>query len=227
MTGSKVLVAAAVTALFLLLPSSASAQGVRVMPHGFFGSATVGGSPAKDGASVAAFVDGEQVDSVEVSGGSYPVLFVEPALGGSFDGKTVSFTIGGIPAAETFIWVQGEVTILNLTAFPSQATPTPPPPTPAPILIAGEKGPPGPTGPPGPQGVQGVSGPAGAGGPAGPPGQAGPAGASGASGTQGRLGPTGPTGESGSSLLAILALVFGILAFLGTFGGLVWRWLVE
>ena len=223
MTGSKVLVAAAITALFFLSPSIASAQ--RAIPHAFFGSATVEGSPAMDGVSVAAFVGGQQIASVAVSGGSYPVLYVEPTLGGTFVGDTVSFTIGGIPAAETAIWVQGEVTILNLTASPSQATPEPP--TPTPIVIAGEKGSTGPSGPPGPQGVQGVSGPAGAGGPAGPPGQAGPAGASGASGTQGRLGPTGPTGESGSSLLAILALVFGILAFLGTFGGLVWRWLVE
>ncbi len=223
MTGSKILVAAAITALFLLLPSIASAQ--RAIPHAFFGSATVSGGPAMDGVSVAAFVDGQQIDSVAVSGGSYPVLFVEPSLGGGFAGKTVSFTIGGIPAAETAIWVEGEVTILNLTADPSQATPEPPPPTP--IVIVGEKGSTGPSGPPGPQGVQGVSGPAGAGGPAGPAGQPGPAGASGASGTQGLLGPPGLPGETGSSVLAILALVFGILAFLGTFGGIVWRWLVE
>ena len=220
MTGSKILVAAAITALFFLSPSIASAQ--RAIPHAFFGSATVDGSPAIDGASVAAFIGGQQIASVAVSGGSYPVLYVEPTLGGTFAGETVSFTIGGIPAAETAIWVQGEVTILNLTADPIQAAPEPE--IPAPIVITGEQGD---TGPSGPQGFQGVSGPAGAGGPAGPAGQPGPAGASGASGTQGLVGPTGPSGDSGSSTLAILALAFGILAFLGTFGGIVWRWLVE
>ncbi len=101
MTGSKLLVATAITAFFFLLPSIASAQ--RAIPHAFFGSATVNGSPAIDGAAVAAFVDGEQIASVAVSDGSYPVLFVEPLLDATFSGKTVTFAIGGLPAAQTAI----------------------------------------------------------------------------------------------------------------------------
>jgi hypothetical protein len=49
----------------------------------------------------------------------------------------------------------------------------------------------------------------------------------GPSGSQGLTGPDGDTGTNGSSLVGILALIFGVLAFLGTFGGLVWRRLVE
>ena len=225
MTGTKVLVAAAMAALFFLLPSIASAQ--PVPPHGFLGSATVNGSPAVDGTSVAAFVDGRQIASVVVSGGSYSGLLVEQPEGLSFVGELISFTIGGLPTAETAIWTRGELTVLNLNGVPSRATPVPVPATPTPIVIVGEKGGIGPPGPSGPQGVQGASGPSGAGGPAGPAGQAGPAGAAGASGSQGLGGQTGSPGETGSSLFAILALVFSILAFLGAFGGLVWRWLVE
>ena len=228
MTGSKILVAVAIMALFYLTPSTASAQGV--IPHAFFGSATVNGSPATDGASVAAFVDGRQIASVAVSGGSYPALNVAPSDGESFEGKTVSFTIGGLPAAETAIWVQGEVTILDLNGAPAQATPIPTPPTPTPIILAGERGATGSSGlagPPGQQGIQGPAGPSGSGGPAGAAGVAGPGGVAGPSGSQGLTGAAGDAGDSGSPLFGILALVFAILAFLGTFGGMLWRSLVE
>jgi len=90
--------------------------GQRVIPHAFLGLATVNGNPAADGTVVAAFVDGQQVDEKYVTGGAYPVLLVAPTTD-SFVGKTVTFTVGGLPAVETFSWRQGEVTELNLTAF--------------------------------------------------------------------------------------------------------------
>ena len=223
-------------AILTLLPSVASAQ--RVIPHAFLGLATVNGNPASDGTVVAAFVDGRQVVAESVSGGSYPVLMVEPDAD-SFVGKTVTFTIGGIPANETATWAQGEVTQLNLTASPTQATPVPQATTAAtatPVLVVGEKGdagPPGPPGPPGPsgpqgsQGVQGPSGPPGVGGPPGSAGAAGPAGVAGPTGSQGLTGPGGDPGSKGSSLFGILAIVFALLAFWGTFGGVLWRRLVE
>ena len=225
MTGSKVLVAAAVTALFLVLPSIAAAQ--KALPHGFLGSATLNGSPAVNGTAVAALIDGRQVESVAVSGGTYPVLLIEPPEGTSYFGKTVTFTIGGFTAAQTSIWVSGELTQLNLTAVPAQATPVPA--TPTPVIMVGETGSTGPAGPAGlagPQGVQGSAGPPGSGGPAGPAGAAGPAGL-GVAGPQGLSGETGAAGESGGSLFGILALAFAVVAFLGTFGSMVWRWLVE
>ena len=223
----KYLVAALFMAILTLLPSVATAQ--RVIPHAFLGLATVNGNPASDGTVVAAFVDGRQVAAESVSGGSYPVLMVEPDAD-SFVGKTVTFTIGGIPANETALWAQGEVTQLNLTASPTQATPVPRATTAAtatPVLVVGEKGDAGPSGPQGSQGMQGPSGPPGVGGPPGSAGAVGPAGVAGPNGSQGLTGPGGDPGSKGSSLFGILALVFALLAFLGTFGGVLWRRLVE
>ena len=227
-SGPIFLVAFAMVALFLVLPSFASAQ--RVIPHAFFGSATVNGSPAIDGTVVAALVDGRQVAAKAVSDGSYPVLLVEP-VADSFVGKTVTFTIGGIPADQTVLWAQGEVTNLNLTATPAVGAPTPSPtipaPTPTTVVVVGETGAPGAAGPQGQQGVQGSSGPPGVGGPPGSAGAAGPAGVAEPAGSQGLTGPGGELGESGSSLFGILAFVFAVFAFLGTFGGMLWRRLVE
>ena len=230
---TKILIAVAVVAILFLMPPGASAQ--RVIPHAFLGLATINGSPAADGTVVAALVDGRQVAAKSVSGGSYPVLLVEPA-NDSFAGKIVTFTIGGIPANETALWTQGEVTELNLSATPSPGTPTATPaptatpvpaPTPTPVIVVGEKGEPGQRGAQGPQGVQGPSGPPGVGGPPGSAGAAGPAGVAGPTGSQGLTGPEGEHGDKGSSLFGILAFVFAIIAFLGTFGGMFWRRLVE
>jgi len=229
----KYLLAALFVAILTLLPSVASAQ--RVIPHAFLGLATVNGNPASDGTVVAAFVDGRQVVAESVSGGSYPVLMVEPDAD-SFVGKTVTFTIGGIPANEIALWTQGQVTQLNLTASPTQATPVPQATTAAtatPVLVVGERGDAGPSGPSGPsgpqgsQGVQGPSGPPGVGGPPGSAGAAGPAGVPGPTGSQGLTGAEGGPGSEGSSLFGILAFVFALFAFLGTFGGALWRRLVE
>jgi hypothetical protein len=212
-----------IVVLLLMLPSVVSAQ--KVIPHAFLGSATVNGSPAAIGTVVAAMVDGQQVAAKSVTGGTYPVLLVEPS-GESFDGKTVTFTIGGIAAAQTYIWQQGEVTELNLTATSVIESPAATP-TPAPVLVLGPKGDAGPSGQQGLQGVQGSAGPPGSGGPAGPAGSAGPAGVAGPPGSQGLTGPDGDTGADGNSLVGILALIFAVLAFLGTFGGMVWRRLIE
>ena len=230
---TKILIAVAVVAFLYLMPSGASAQGV--IPHAFLGLATINGSPAADGTVVAALIDGRQVAAKSVSGGSYPVLLVEPA-NDSFVGKIITFTIGGIPANETALWTQGEVTELNLSAAPSPeaptATPAPaatvaPAPTPTPVIVVGEKGEPGQRGDQGSQGVQGPSGPPGVGGPPGSAGAAGPAGVAGPTGSQGLTGPEGEHGDKGSSLFGILAFVFAIIAFLGIFGGTLWRRMVE
>jgi len=232
----KFLIAVAVVAFLFLMPSGVSAQ--RVIPHAFLGSATVNGFPAADGTVVAALVDGRQVVAKTVSGGSYPVLLVEPD-NDSFAGKTVTFTIGGIPANETALWVQGQVTELNLSASPALDAPTATPvpaPTPTPVIVVGEKGEKGEKGETGetgqrgaqgPQGVQGPSGPPGVGGPPGSAGASGPAGVAGPTGSQGLTGPEGDSGDKGSSLFGILAFVVAIFAFLGTFGGMLWRRLVE
>lgn len=213
------------TIAVLLMTSFSVASAQRAIPHAFLGSAKVNSSPAPDGTVVAAWVDGQQVTEKSVTDGSYPVLLVESTTG-SFVGKTVTFTIGGIPAAETALWQQGEVTELNLTATPAEDSTTTGTPTPSPVVVTGEKGDPGPAGPPGQQGVQGPAGPPGSGGPAGPAGSAGPAGVAGPQGTHGLTGPQGDAGAEASSLTGILALVFAVLAFIGTFGSMLWRRLV-
>ena len=233
---TKILIAVAVVAFLFLMPSGASAQ--PPPPHVFIGSATINGSPAADGMVVAAVVDGRQVAAKMVSGGSYEAIYVFPT-NGSFVGKIVTFTIGGIPANETALWKQGGATSLNLSATPSPGTPTATPaptatpvpaPTPTPVIVVGEKGEPGQRGAQGSQGSQGVqgpSGPPGVGGPPGSAGAAGPAGVAGPTGSQGLTGPEGEHGDKGSSLFGILAFVFAITAFLGIFGGTLWRRLVE
>lgn len=221
------LLAIAVIAVFALLPSYVSAQ--RAIPHAFLGSATINGSPAADGTVVAAFVDGVQIAAKSVVDGTYPVLLVEPDAE-SFSGKTVTFAIGGFAATETAFWIQGEVTELNLTATPPSGTPTPTPQPivePTPVLVVGEKGETGPAGLQGLQGLQGPAGPAGAAGAAGSAGGFGPAGISGPDGSQGLTGPRGEENRSGSSLFGIIALLLAAMAFIGTFGSMVWRRLVE
>ena len=217
---NKYLVAALLVAILTLSPSVASAP--PAPPHLFLGSATFDGNPAADGTAVAALVDGQQVVAEPVSGGSYTIM-VEPKTG-SFFGKTVTFMIGGIPAKQTALWGEGLATELDLTATPTQPTPVPSATTAAtatPVLGVGEKGD---AGPPGPQGSQGVQGPSG---PPGSAGAAGPAGVAGPPGSPGLAGPGGDPGSKGSSLFGILALVFALLAFLGIFGGVLWRRLVE
>lgn len=220
------LLAIAVIAVFALLPSYVSAQ--RAIPHAFLGSATINGSPAADGTVVAAFVDGVQVAAKSVVDGTYPVLLVEPDAE-SFSGKTVTFTIGGFAATETAFWIQGEVTELNLTATPPVGTPVPTPEVvePTPVIVVGEKGERGPAGLQGSQGIQGPAGPAGAAGAAGSAGGFGPAGVAGPDGSQGLTGPRGETGKSGSNLFGIIALLLAAMAFIGTFGSMVWRRLVD
>ena len=247
MTGFKILVLIAVTALSLGIPSLVSAQ--RVPPHVFLGTAAGSNGPAQDGTTISALIDDQPVGSVVVANGSYPVLLVEQPVGASYAGKEVTFTIGGLAAAETAPWVQGELTELNLTLAPApEPTPTPTPqpePTPEPVLLLpekgdkgdkgdqGEEGDPGPIGPRGQQGPAGPAGPPGQSGQAGPSGPAGPAGPSGSSGPAGVQGPTGAaglegdSGGSGGSTLAILALVFSLLALVLAGGRIAWNWLQQ
>jgi len=109
-------VAALLVAILTLSPSVASAQ--PAPPHLFIGSATIDGNPAADGTVVAALVDGQQVVVEPVSGDSYTKM-VELKTG-SFFGKTVTFMIGGIPAKQTALWVEGWAT----TRFDCDPDPT-------------------------------------------------------------------------------------------------------
>ena len=94
----------------------------------FLGSAIINGDPAPEGTVVAALIDGVTVSTMEVdASGRYGNLQVPTA------GAAVTFTIGGLPAAETATSEIGELGILNLTATgAAQPVDTPVPPTAAP-----------------------------------------------------------------------------------------------
>ena len=79
-------------------------------PQIILGTVTIDGSPAPDGTVVRALVDGVEVASVQVMEGKYPRLdFLTPA-------QTVTFMIGDLTAAETFVTTVGGIDMLNLTA---------------------------------------------------------------------------------------------------------------
>lgn len=227
MTGFKILVVTAVAGLLFALTAVASAQ--LVPPHAFQGSLTTSNGPVMDGTAISAFIDGEQVASVVAAAGAYPALLVEQPEGGNFSGKTVTFTIGGLAAAESAAWVQGELTVLDLSIAPVVPTPVPEA-TPVILALAPEKGEPGEQGPRGEpgqdgrDGTLGQSGPPGSAGPPGPAGVPGPQGIQGPRGEQGPVGVTGPKGDSGTPLMGIIGLVAGLLALVIVVINTSWRW---
>jgi hypothetical protein len=120
----------AIAALGLALAVSSGAVNASVPaqggpPHVFLGSAIINGNPAPEGTVVAALIDGVTVSTVEVNAsGRYANLQVSTA------GAAVTFTIGGLPAAETATSERGGLGILNLTAIgAAQPVDTPVPPT--------------------------------------------------------------------------------------------------
>ena len=128
----------AIAALGLALTVSSGAVNASVPNQGgplhvFLGSAIINGNPAPEGTVVAALIDGVTVSTVEVdASGRYVNLQVSTA------GAAVTFTIGGLPAAETATSERGGLGILNLTAIgAAQPVDTPVPPTAAPAPSAG------------------------------------------------------------------------------------------
>jgi len=118
------------------------AQGVPALPHAFYGTIVVNGSPAPVGTQVEARGEGVQtgvgnnpiVITVAGSYGSSNPL--EPNLivqGDIVDGAILTFYVNGVPTGQTFEWHSGEVTEINLTATgevpPPETTETPPPET--------------------------------------------------------------------------------------------------
>lgn len=88
-----------------------------IAPHLFTGTATANGLPAADGTLVTAYVADfqETVGEGAVSGGVY-VLRVFQYGSATFNGKTLTFKIGALPASETAVWQAFGVLELNLTA---------------------------------------------------------------------------------------------------------------
>jgi hypothetical protein len=181
----------AVVALALMAPALIYAQ--PAPPHIFTGTATLNGAAAANGTLVTAWVDNVQVPgaSVAVANGRYTLQVLQPD-GVVYAGKSVKFKVGTADATQSQNWVQGDATILNLTATSG------PPPTAIPPTVA-------PTVRPPPTGVPGVPGAKGDPGPAGPAGAVGPVGPAGAPGAQGK----------GAGPLGWIALIVAIVAIIG------------
>lgn len=190
------LVAAA--GLLLLFPAVALAQDP---PNRFAGNAYVDGVKARQGTVVEAVADGRVLASTAV-------LYLSEDINYSLDvpkpesGGLLTFFVGGRPAMEQSLWVQGQITLpFDLHAVsaapPTIAVPTQTPvPAPAqePVVLPGPQGPQGPPGNAGPQGPPGPAGPEGAPGATGAPGEDGE---QGLRGPRGDFGPRGPEGDAG------------------------------
>jgi hypothetical protein len=95
-------------------PPTQSGQGmVPLPPHRFVGTAKIAGADAPDGTEVIARVDTATFPTT-TTGGIYRVDVRQPE-GGSFAGKTVTFTIKGSAAPQTGIWELGGVSEVNLS----------------------------------------------------------------------------------------------------------------
>jgi hypothetical protein len=84
------------------------------LPHQFYGSVTINGSPAATGTTVSAYVNGvfNASTTVDSSGRyGYSPLFTVTGT----DGQEVTFFVGSFTAAESATWLWGGVTRLNLT----------------------------------------------------------------------------------------------------------------
>ena len=144
--------------LLALAATPVYAQSAPVLPHAFYGTVKINGSPAPVETEVEVRGEGVQtgvgnnpiVTTVDGEYGSAEPL--EPKLivqGDIAEGATLTFYVNGVSTGQTVEWHSGEVTELNLTATisgpPPGATPEPTPepaPEPTPPESAPEPTPP-------------------------------------------------------------------------------------
>ena len=189
--------------LAMLFPNLISAQ--QVPPHIIVGAASNNGIPVPTGTTISALIDGAKIGTARTAGSGNFTLMAGNS--NSYEGKTMSFSIGDSSASETLVWKKGEATKLNLTVGTPGSTESI-----APIVTTtGETGA---LGPPGPKGITGETGPTG---PQGKPGPTGPR------GPIGETGPIGPVGNAGTdaplntfSLIALLIAVITIVVSIAT-----------
>ena len=205
LTQTKIILLMAFLVLLVVAPAAVRAQ---ELPHTFFGTAHVNGRLAPQGTTVTAVVGDKRV-SINVNANGQFFLVIPPEIDGvSSAGKTVTFRIGNLTAAESVPWASAGRTESNFRLTASSSPTNTPRPTntrrPAntprptvgagPTIIRGPQGPPGATGVPGATGIPGVPGATGLPGGTGIPGDRGPIGFT---GDQGPPGPEGPRGEQG------------------------------
>ena len=129
--------------LLTLFTTPVYAQGVPALPHAFYGTVKINGSPAPVGTEVElrgegvqAGVEGNPV--VTVVAGIYatsnPLESKLVVQGDIAEGAILTFYVNGVATGHTAEWRSGELTEVNLTAIiegsPQEITETPLPPKP-------------------------------------------------------------------------------------------------
>jgi hypothetical protein len=197
MTKLRAVVLLSVVAL-LLFPTAAFAQNPPELPCRFYGTVALDGADVADGTVIKAIVSGTEFTATTPAAGygpsSYAVLIEQPD-GATYDGASVTFTIGGQAADQTATWISGgnvntnvssgEATTPNgggITSVVANSLPAGSAPTAS--LVGGQL-------------TLGI-----------------PAGAAGADGAAGAAGADGADGEdaSGGVALPVIALVIAIIA---------------
>jgi len=123
--------------LLALVATPVYAQSVPALPHAFYGTVEVNGSPAPLGTQVEVRGEGVQtgignnpiVITVEGEYGSAEPL--EPKLivqGDIAEGATLTFYLNGVSTGQTAEWHSGGVTELDINATIEGSLPEPPPP---------------------------------------------------------------------------------------------------
>ena len=125
--------------LLTLFTAPVYAQGVPPLPHAFYGTVKINGSPAPVGAEVEVRGEGVQTGVggnpivtavVGIYGTSNPLEPKLVAQGDIADGAILTFYVNGVSTGQTAEWHSGEVTEINLTvSIPPGTTETPPPGT--------------------------------------------------------------------------------------------------
>jgi len=91
------------------------------LPHYFAGTVNNSNGPVPEGTAVEAWVEGAKKAETTVTAQSTYEMLVPGEYGD--DGKTVSFTVGGIQASQTATWVSGEMdTNFDLTVASSDGS---------------------------------------------------------------------------------------------------------
>lgn len=135
---SRILAASAVVAVAVgFFSPPASAQAPVGIPSTFWGTVAVNGASVRAGVEVRGFIDGRDCTqiganyrTVAVDNGvsSYAIEVVHESQvpGCGTEGRMVTFTVGGVPAAQSVPWVFGP-TRIDLTVGAGQALPLPTP----------------------------------------------------------------------------------------------------
>ena len=98
------------------LPGNCAAQWPQ--PHRFAGTALLNGRPAPNGTVIAALIDGQQMVTAAVTGGSYSLRVQQ--CNTPLNGQRISFIIDGLRAEQTAVWRSGNTDVLNLAASSDQ-----------------------------------------------------------------------------------------------------------